>query len=45
MYQRIVDKEKREATIALYGVIGQDIPGNQVALDIAAMDAERASRP
>ena len=38
MYQRIVDKEKREATIALYGVIGQDIPGNQVALDIAAMD-------
>lgn len=40
MYQQIIDKEKREATIALYGVIGDDISGNRVAQDIASMDSE-----
>ena len=38
MYRRIVDREKREATVSLYGTIGEEVPGNQVALDIAAMD-------
>lgn len=40
MYRRIVDKEKREATVSLYGTIGEEVPGNQVALDIAAMDGQ-----
>ena len=38
MYQQIINKEKREATLSLYGVLGEDIPGNQVALDIASAD-------
>lgn len=38
MYQRLIDKAKREATFSLYGVLGEDIPGNRVAQDIASAD-------
>lgn len=39
-YERIVNKEKREATIRMYGVIGRDIDGNQMAHDLAELDKD-----
>ena len=37
-YERIINKEKREATIRMYGVIGREVDGNQMAHDIAELD-------
>lgn len=40
IYERILNKEKREATIRMYGVIGRDVDGNRMAHDLAALDEE-----
>lgn len=37
-YERIVNKEKREATLRMYGVIGRDVDGNRMALDLTQLD-------
>lgn len=37
-YERIINKEKREATIRMYGVIGREVDGTQMAHDIAELD-------
>ena len=37
-YERIINKEKREATICMYGVIGREVDGTQMAHDIAELD-------
>lgn len=37
-YERILNKEKREATIRMYGVIGRDVNGNRMAHDLVEMD-------
>lgn len=39
-YELIENKEKREATIRMYGVIGRDVDGNRMAYDIANLDKE-----
>lgn len=39
-YERIFNKQKREATIRMYGVIGRDINGNEMAHDLSEMDKE-----
>lgn len=39
-YERIINKEKREATIRMYGIIGRDVDGNQMAHDLAELDNE-----
>lgn len=40
VYERILNKDKREATIRMYGVIGKDVNGNQMAHDLAELDNE-----
>lgn len=39
-YELIENKEKREATIRMYGVIGRDVDGNRMAYDITNLDKE-----
>ena len=39
-YERIINKEKREATIRMYGVIGKDVDGNRMGHDLAELDGE-----
>lgn len=39
-YEVILNKEKREASIRMYGVIGSDIDGNAMAHELSAMDTE-----
>ena len=36
----IVNKEKREATIRMYGVIGKDVNGNEMAHELSNLDSE-----
>lgn len=40
IYTEIVNKEKREATMWLYGEIGRKIDGDLFALELAALDSE-----
>ena len=44
-YELIENKEKREATIRMYGVIGRDVDGNRMAYDIANLDQEADTHP
>lgn len=37
-YERIIDKDRRNASVRLYGGIGTDVDGNLLAHDIAEMD-------
>lgn len=37
-YERIVNEEKNEASIRMYGFIGRDVDGNRMAQDIAELD-------
>lgn len=37
-YERIVNKEKKEATLRMFGVIGKDVDGNQMAHDLNELD-------
>ena len=39
-YELIENKEKCEATIRMYGVIGRDVDGNRMAYDIAELDKD-----
>ena len=39
-YELIENKEKREASIRMYGVIGRDVDGNRMAYDIAELDKD-----
>lgn len=39
-YERIINKEKREATIRMYGVIGKEVDGNRMAHDLSELDSE-----
>lgn len=39
-YELIENKERREATIRMYGVIGRDVDGNRMAYDIAQLDKD-----